>query len=440
MKLPLTVYAGNVLYFVALSICLATLLAACAQVPTTYEVEQPKVEMSVAHLSIQTTPENAQVRILNIEPVYHDGIALLPGRYQIEVTHPGYQRHIKWIELGTEDKIYSAVLNKQAQLFIRTNPKDAQVRILNIEPIYQTGMSLPPGRYQIEVTHPGYQRHIEWIKLKTKDKSLNVDLKEIPVTALNPDEIKMARIKPGCFQMGSPDDETGRNRDETQHYVCLTHGYYLGKYEVTQGLWRQVMGTNPSHFKNCGDRCPVENVSWNDVRKFIAKLNQLTGLQYRLPTEAEWEYAARAGGTPATYNGDLTVNGWHNAPELDAIAWYGGNSGVNYSNAVNCSTWPDKQYTAKHCGTHPVGLKKANVWGLYDMLGNVMEWVQDGYGKDYYKNSPSHDPQGQATDSYHVARGGSWKSRAEYVRSANRSGNAADSHSKYRGFRLARSR
>lgn len=442
MTLSIKLNTNHVLTVCAISLCM--ILTACTQVPDKIQQAPLKVPPSIAHLSILTTPKDALVRILNTESTYQDGIALLPGSYQIEVSSPDYQPHTEWIQLGHENLTHRVVLKQYPHLFVKAEPKNAQIRLLNIKPVYQDGMTLPPGSYQIEVTHPGYRKAMEWITLGSDDQTIRVTLKKIPPKAPAmppaPDkiEIKMEWIKPGCFQMGSPDDEAGRYTDETQHFVCLTQGYYLGKYEVTQQLWRQIMGNNPAHFQSCGNRCPVENVSWNDVQAFIAKLNQLTGLHYRLPTEAEWEYAARAGGIPATYNGDLTIKGWYSAPELDAIAWYGGNSGATYKNAVDCKDWPDKQHGADRCGTHPVGLKKANVWGLYDMLGNVMEWVQDGYEKDYYRHSPTDDPQGSPSNAYHVARGGSWRSRTEFVRSANRSGKPPDRRKNNLGFRLAR--
>ena len=169
------------------------------------------------------------------------------------------------------------------------------------------------------------------------------------------------------------------------------------------------MGNNPSYFK--GDKRPVESVSWNSVQDYIRKLNKMTGRNYRLPTEAEWEYACRSGGKNQTYCGSNNI---------DSVAWYSDNSGS---------------------GTHSVGQKDPNGLGLYDMTGNVWEWVQDRDGYYYYRSSPTNDPKGPSGGTYRVIRGGSWGYLAGYSRSASRyylsPGNRS---SLYMGFRLARTR
>ena len=175
-------------------------------------------------------------------------------------------------------------------------------------------------------------------------------------------------IEPGTFQMGSRSGEAGRHDDEVRHQVTLSQAYYLGKYEVTQGQWAAVMGDNPSRFSNCGRTCPVEHVSWDDVQEFIRELNRREGANvYRLPTEAEWEYAARAG-TQTAYHFGTAAN------RLGQYGWYQDNSGDQ---------------------THPVGGKRPNGWGLYDMLGNVWEWVADWYGA--YPRGAVTDPRGPST-------------------------------------------
>ena len=250
-------------------------------------------------------------------------------------------------------------------------------------------------------------------------------------------EMEFVRINPGTFMMGSPSNEAGRWGNETQHQVTISRGFELGKYEVTQGQWKAVMGSSPSYFKNCGADCPVEQVSWIEVQDFIMKLNAFNdGYRYRLPTEAEWEYAARAGTTAATFNGNLTIKGQLNAPELDAIAWYGGNSGVEYDVGYDSSIWEGKQYQHSRAGTHPVGQKRANPWGLYDMIGNVWVWCQDRYG-DYPGGSVT-DPTGPSSGSDRVIRGSGWLNSARHCRSAHRLNYDPGDRYDSIGFRLLR--
>ena len=200
----------------------------------------------------------------------------------------------------------------------------------------------------------------------------------------------------GTFTMGSPSDELGRWDDETQHQVTLTQPFYMQTTEVTQAQWEAVMGSNPSYFSWC-PTCPVEKVSWNDVQSYITKMNLRGDGTYSLPTEAQWEYAARAGSTTAFYNGGITGAGCDYDQNLNAIGWYCYNSGSE---------------------THPVAGKAPNAWGLYDMSGNVYEWCQDWYGS--YSASAVTDPQGPSTGSYRVLRGGSWYGNAQYCRAAFR--------------------
>ncbi|MBR7028214.1 MAG: SUMF1/EgtB/PvdO family nonheme iron enzyme, partial [Bacteroidaceae bacterium] len=189
---------------------------------------------------------------------------------------------------------------------------------------------------------------------------------------------KMIAVEGGTFLMGSPESDADTDDDEKpQHEVTLSN-YYIGETEVTQELWETVMGSNPSEFK--GPKLPVENVSWDDCQTFIGKLNAQTGKTFRLPTEAEWEYAARGGKKSKgyTYSGSNTIGN---------VAWYDGNSGGT---------------------THEVSTKQANELGIYDMSGNVLEWCQDWYGATYYENSSTTAPQGPASGTYRVLRGGSW--------------------------------
>ena len=227
-------------------------------------------------------------------------------------------------------------------------------------------------------------------------------------------DVRMRWIPPGVFVMGSPDKERGRRADEgPQHVVRLPVGYWLGEFPVTQELWQAVTGHTPSHFR--GERRPVECVSWHDCREFCEHVGEeLPELAPRLPTEAEWEYACRAGTSGATWTvGELS--GVEVASELANLAWYSGNSGGK---------------------SLPVGEKPPNPWGLYDMLGNVYEWCLDTELSKYTPAERS-APATVTDGPFGVLRGGSWRSFARNVRAANRLADMADVRHVNLGFRLA---
>ena len=224
-------------------------------------------------------------------------------------------------------------------------------------------------------------------------------------------EYGMVLIKGGCFDMGDIFD-TGSVDEKPVHTVCVGD-YHLGKTEVTQKQWKDIVGDNPSRFE-CDD-CPVERVSWHDVQNFIKKLNEKTGINYRLPTEAEWEYAARSGGWKEQWAGT------NNDEIIGEYAWYS-------------STAADR--------THAVAGKTPNGIGLYDMMGNVWEWCSDIYDREYYEHSPSKDPQAlrHIEGSSRVLRGGGWRSNVNYLRTTDRNHfNPTSKKFSDIGFRLARS-
>jgi len=237
-------------------------------------------------------------------------------------------------------------------------------------------------------------------------------------------------IPPGQFLMGSPDSERigfpryeqdkWCVRESPRHRVVLTKGYWLFDTPCTQALWQAVMGENPSRFRS-PDR-PVESVTWNEVGLFLERIGHLIpGFNPALPSEAQWEYACRAGTRTATYAGPLMLSGSNNARVLDAIAWYGGNSGLEFElpDACDSTDWREKQYDHKRAGTHPVARKQPNPWGLYDTLGNVWEWCRDGL-REYGKET-AFDPRGrEAPGEERVVRGGSWYYFARYARAAFR--------------------
>ena len=229
---------------------------------------------------------------------------------------------------------------------------------------------------------------------------------------------KMVRVQGGTFTMGA----TPEQGDDAESYEKPTHqvtlsDYYIGETEVTQELWQAVMGYNPSFFNDKSDskKCPVEYVSWNDCQTFIKKLNQLTGRNFRLPTEAEWEFAARGGIKSRHYK-------YAGGSDIGSVAWY-------YDNAC------EEGVSSLDFGTHPVGKKAANELGIYDMTGNVWEWCSDGYGD--YSSSAQTNPKGPSSASHRVYRGGSWHNNARNCRVSCRCGWHPDSRYLNLGLRLA---
>ena len=294
-----------------------------------------------------------------------------------------------------------------------------------------------------------------------------------------PVNMQFAAIPAGTFMMGAPQSEYGRQPEEQQHMATITYDFAIGATEVTQGQWAALsMGTNPAFFQNCGVDCPVEQVDWYSALAFANELSQTAGLQecytltpescadevsdwaggstlcdgasfvglnctgYRLPTEAEWEYAYRAGTATAFYNGDVQ-KGWDPLdpqvdPNLDVIGWYLGNSAIEYGDGLLCSEVSELPFYEGDitCGTHNVSDKQANPWALYDMSGNVEEWVWDLFAEypavatDYIGPDESYE--------IRVARGGAWASLSTGARAAKRGYRMPDENLAITGIRLVR--
>lgn len=231
--------------------------------------------------------------------------------------------------------------------------------------------------------------------------------------------MEFVRVKGGCYKMGDTYGD-GDGDEKPVHEVCVSD-FYIGKYEVTQGQWTKVMGSNPSRFAS-GDEYPVENVSWNDAQLFIGKLNREAGAAYRLPTEAEWEYAAREGGGKTRYSGTSDENrlSWF-ANFCDSRCEYGWKITTQDDNAEN---------------TSQVGKFRPNKLGIYDMSGNVWEWIQDRYDENYYLKSPRDNPAGGEKGKRRVIRGGSWSDVPDHLRAAERDSLEPERRSNNTGFRL----
>ncbi len=266
------------------------------------------------------------------------------------------------------------------------------------------------AEYRFEVSAEGFEPYLSLpIDVARPDQRQQTIRVYVPFT--NSIGMTFRPIPAGTFQMGDIQG-IGFGDELPVHEVTISQDFYIGIHEVTQAQWEAVMGSNPSWFASCGGECPVEWVTWEEVQAFIDALNTMEETTaYRLPTEAEWEYAARAGTTTSYAYGD-------DEDRLGEYGWARDNSGLR---------------------TQPVGQKKPNLWGLYDIHGNVFEWVQDWYKGDYYLFSPSVDPPGPDVGAERVLRGGSWFYDAYHLRVANRGRAAPDSRANHIGFRLVRS-
>ena len=312
---------------------------------------------------------------------YETWVYLTHGSRQMQVTAKNYlPLMIKFADYGVEsvekNRTYVLVLN---QMGMSSNPADVSTTASTVSVSPVQVPAVPSNTISDDV-----------ITIPVKDGIC----------------IEMVKVEAGTFMMGATSEMKNPYDDEKPvHQVTLTNDYYMGKYEVTQALWQVVMGKNPSYFK--GDNLPVNYVRWKDCQRFISKLNSMTGRKFRLPTEAEWEYAARGGKKSRGYQ-------YSGSSNISDVAWYDGNSG-------------DK--------THPVGTKQANELGIYDMTGNVLEWCQDWYGS-YYSSSQT-NPTGATSGSRHVNRGGSWHSNVRHSSSSCRYGVIYVDRDLDLGFRLA---
>ena len=393
---------------VSLVSALATLNVSC---PT------PAVSLYVDKKSVGSLPWNGNLK---------------EGMHLLEVCKDGYRSQQKTIQLAPQQKLdvaFDALAAIQGNLSVNFKPFGSDVYVDGVKvgqsPRVFNGVLV--GNHNVEIRKSGYSTSRQTVMisegqtasisgsltssasssnanvLSSGSSSLSDNTLTIPVK--NGINIEMVKVEAGSFNMGAtPEMKSPYEVEKPVHRVTLTNNYYIGKYEVTQALWQAVMGSNPSHFK--GDALPVEQVSWKDCQKFITKLNRLTGKNFRLPTEAEWEYAARGGNKSRGYR-------YSGSNTIDDVAWY-------ENDALS--------------QTHPVGTKQPNELEIYDMTGNVMEWCQDWYGS--YSSSPQVNPTGAASGSYRVVRGGGWSDSARGCRTSDRDFISPGGRSSDLGLRL----
>ena len=334
--------------------------------------------------------------------------SLSPGTYLVEAKKDGYRPYSTTVSLAkqqSESLTIPALQASYGTLMVDYKPIDAEVYLDNnlLGKVPNVFDNILAGKHNIKISKAGYADYTGSVTIQENQQaSVSGSLTKTSVVSSSPSStsgtlvpitvngvtFNMIKVDGGTFTMGATSEMTNPYSDEKPTHQVTLSSYYIGETEVTQALWTAVMGNNPSNFK--GDNLPVENVSWEDCQTFIGKLNDLTGKSFRLPTEAEWEYAARGGNRSnhTQYSGSKRIKD---------VAWYDGNSGGK---------------------THSVKTKKPNELGLYDMSGNVWEWCQDWYGN--YSSNAQTNPKGPDSGSYWVGRGGSWHISEWYCRSSSR--------------------
>ena len=397
-----------------------------------------EVAATVGGLAVKVEPRDATLEVSGpgIQKATSRGdwrnAHLAPGRYRITASAPGFEEVTQSVVVLVDYvRELSISLAKLGSLEVLGSPVGAKVEIAGpgnfgaVQGLPVTVDGTPLGQYRIKVSRPGYvaaeytakvgagERARVAVKLARDDLAQDASGAAAPVGPLR----GYTKILPGSFVMGSPEGETGRRPDEAQHKVKISRAFWLKKTEVTQGEWLATMGKNPAYFKSCGESCPVEQVTWFDAVAYCNTLSRSEGLEecyvgekftgldcsgYRLPTEAEWEYAARAGAAEARHG------------PLGDVAWFSENSARS---------------------TKRVSTMLPNRWGLSDMLGNVWEWTQDWKGE--YRE-PAVDPVGPAEGESRIVRGGSWSHDSSQLRFATRHSYAPGTLIIILGFRPAR--
>ena len=353
--------------------------------------------------------------------------SLKEGMHLIEARKEGYRSQQRTINLSQQQKLdvaFNELAAIQGNLSVNYKPFGADVYVdgknMGQSPRVINGLLV--GNHKVEIKKDGYGTDSKIVNILegqtatiagvlTTNTSSSVASgtsssgNTITIPVKNGISIDMVRVEAGTFTMGATAEmKDPFDWEKPTHQVTLTNDYYIGKYEVTQALWQAVMGNNPSYFK--GGNLPVEQVSWDDCQEFLSKLNSITGKKFRLPTEAEWEYAARGGKKSRGYQ-------YSGSNNLSDVAWY------------------DRKSNNK---THAVGTKQSNELGIYNMSGNVCEWCQDLF--EEYSSSSQVNPTGANSGSHRVFRGGSWNGYARYCRSSYRNSISPDGRGYDFGLRL----
>ena len=373
------------------------------------EMSPINVNLASAMASITVTCPTPAVSVY-VDKKFVDSVpwtgSIKDGMHLIEVRKDGYRSQQKTIQLSQQQKMnvaFDELTAIQGNLSVNYKPFGADIYVdgkkLGQSPRVFNGLLV--GNHQVEVRKDGYTTDSKTVTILegqtvsiagtlsariTNSSNNSEDLSNtstysfgntLTIPVKDGINIEMVKVEAGTFRMGAtPEMRNPWDEEKPVHKVTLTKDYYIGKFEVTQALWKVVMGDNPSKFK--GDNRPVEMINWDDCQKFISKLSYMTGRNFRLPTEAEWEFAARGGNKSRGYQ-------YSGSDNLEEVAWFGKNSRKK---------------------THPVGTKQANELGIYDMAGNVWELCQDWNGK--YPSTPLVDPTGPNSGSYRVCRSGSW--------------------------------
>lgn len=423
----------------------------------------PQAQQRPVRLTIKPTPKQAQVQLLGQAARYSSGMRLPPGRYQVRVTHPDYLPVTRWVTLGAQDQTLVITLKPKPKpepevrspephrLTVVTDPPGAQVILSDTEASYgQAGALLLPGTYRLEVWLPGHVIQALELTMPEADHVLTVKLEPVPppvlpaLDALHPQLLPLAA---GCVQVGSPATEVGRRDNEVQQNVCV-QALQMRQYEVTVGEFRQFIAASsyaptggcwawsgkqweqnqeyrwdsPGFAQTAQD--PVVCVSWDDAQAYAAWLSQATGQHWRLPTEAEWEYAVRAQTTTARF--------WGEAAELAC----GYANVADQASATRFNWDPIHACDDNQIYTAPVGRYRANAWNLHDMLGNAAEWTCSEYDRNAGVTWVTQCARPEAKTDPRTIRGGAWAHVPDWVRSAHRLGKPPAVRLNYVGFRL----